>query len=60
MPGEYEHFNLDLNKETSAGYNFVNKEAVNSDIICSIDEYLNIYGQDSFTASNNTKFLLEI
>jgi len=60
LPGEYEHFNLDLNKETSAGYNFVNKEAVNSDIICSIDEYLNIYGQDSFIASNNTMFSLEI
>lgn len=45
LPGEYGHFNLDLNKETSVGYNFVNKEVVNSDIVSSIDEYLNLYNQ---------------
>ena len=45
LPGEYEHYNADSKKENRTGYNWVNIEAVNSDIISSIDEYLSIYNR---------------
>ncbi len=45
LPGEYEHYNIDSNKGTSTGYNWVNIKVVNEDIFSSIDEYFNIYNQ---------------
>lgn len=45
LPGEYEHYDINLKEEKSTGYNWVNIKVVNSEIISSIDEYLRIYNQ---------------
>ena len=45
LPGEYEHYDINSKEEKSTGYNWVNIEVVNSEIISSIDEYLSIYNQ---------------
>lgn len=47
LPGEYERYKYEKGskKETQIGYNWVNMEAVNEEIIFSIDDYLNIYTQ---------------
>lgn len=43
LPGEYEHYNAEEIGMT--GYIWVNPEAINSDIVSAIDEYLNIYNK---------------
>lgn len=45
LPGEYERYNTNTRKIMRTGYNSVNNQAVNSDFVFAIDEYLKIYSQ---------------
>lgn len=43
LPGEYEHYNTE--EIGMKGFNRVNPDAINSDLVSTIDEYLNIYNK---------------
>lgn len=45
LPGEYEHRAMESSKEPKRGYNWVNIDAVNSEILSSVKEYHDIYVQ---------------
>lgn len=45
LPGEYEHGTMEPSKESRKGYNWVNMDVVNNEILSSVEEYYNIYGQ---------------